>query len=107
MQAAIATGYRRVHIEGDNLVVIEALKGISATPWQLKHIIQDIQEVLNQVELAIINHIFREVNLAANWLSKYGHFISGSRLATDCWDSELRIIVRDDMLGRTLVRRGV
>ena len=60
MQAAIAAGYRRLHIEGDNLVVIEALKGISATPWQLKHIIQDVQEMLNQFELATINHIFRD-----------------------------------------------
>ena len=107
MQAAIATGYRRVHIEGDNLVVIEALKGISATPWQLKHIIQDIQEMLNQVELTTINHIFREANIAADWLFNYGHSISGSKLATDYWDLKFRIIVRDDMLGHTLVRSGV
>ena len=44
--------------------------------------------------------------MAADRLYKYGHSISGSRLVTDCWDPELRIIVRDDMLGRTLVRRG-
>jgi len=88
-------------------VVIEAPKGILATPWQLKHIIQDVQEMLNQVEMATINHIFWEANMAADWLSKYGHSTSGSRLATDWWDPEIRIIVRDDMLGRTLVRRGV
>ena len=39
VQAAIASGYRRLHIEGDNMAVIEALKGSSATPWQLKHIL--------------------------------------------------------------------
>ena len=81
MQAAIAAGYRRLHIEGDNLVVIEALKGISATLWQLKHIIQDVQDMLNQVEMTTINHIFREANMAADWLSKYDHSISGSILA--------------------------
>jgi len=86
-------------------VIIEALKGISGTPWQLKHIIEDVQEMLNQVEMVTINHIFREANMAADWLSKYGHSISGSILATDCRDPELRIIVRDDMLGRTLVSR--
>ena len=32
VQAALATGYRKLHIEGVNLVVIEALKGISAIP---------------------------------------------------------------------------
>ena len=62
--------------------------------------------MLNQVEMATITHIFREANLAADWLSKYGHSISGSISATECWDPELRFIVRDDMLGRTLVRRG-
>ena len=39
VQAAIVSGYRRFHIEGDDMAVIEALKGSSATPWQLKHII--------------------------------------------------------------------
>jgi len=106
VQPAIAVGHGRLHIEGDILVVIEALKGTSATPWQLKHIIQDVQEMPNQVEMATINHIFREPSMADDWLSKYGHSISGSILATDCWDPELRIIVRDDLLGRTLVRRG-
>jgi len=87
-------------------VVIEALKRNSATPWQIKHIIQDVQNMLNQVEHAIINHIYRKANMAANWLSKYGNSLSGNILATDCWDSELRNIVHDDILGRTLVRRG-
>ena len=60
----------------------------------------------NQVEMATINHIFREPSMADDWLSKYGHSISGSILVTDCWDPELRIIVRDDVLGCTLVRKG-
>jgi len=106
VQEAIASGYRRLHIERDNVPVIEALKGSSSTPWHLKLILQDVQTLLNQVELAIINHIFREANMAADWLSKFGHSISGSIVTTECWEPELRIIVRDDMLGRTLVRRG-
>jgi len=88
------------------LIVIEALKGNSATPWQIKYIIQDVHDMLNQVEHAIINHIYRETNMATDWLSKYGYSLSGNILATECCNPEFRNIVCDDMLGRTLVRRG-
>ena len=71
MQAAIDTGYKRLHIEGDNLIVIEALQGKSATPWQIKYIIQVIHSMLKQVDHVVINHIYREANMAADWLSKY------------------------------------
>ena len=97
---------RSLHIEGDNLVVIETLKRNSTTPWQIKHIMQDVHDMLNQVEQAIINYIYRKANMAADWLFKYGHSISGNILATECWNSVFRNIVRDDMLGRTLVKRG-
>jgi len=88
VQAAFATGYKRLHIEGDNLIVIEALKGNSATPWQIKYIIQDVHDMLNQVKHAIINHIYREANMVADWLSKYGHSLLGNILAIECCNSE-------------------
>ena len=106
VQAAIAASYRRLHIEGNNLIVIEALQGKSVSPWQIKYIIQDIHSMLKQVDHVVINHIYREANMAEDWLSKYGHSLSGTILATDYCNPEFRNIVRDDMLGCTLVRRG-
>ena len=40
----------------------------------------------------IIEHIYREVNMAADWLAKYGHSVSGTMLATDFCNPEFRII---------------
>ena len=107
VQAAITAGYRRLDIEGDNLIVIEIVQGKSAIPWQLKYIIQDIRIMLNQLDHVVVNPIYQEANMAANWLSKYGHSLSGTLLTTECCNPEFRNIVLDDMLGSTLVRRGV
>ena len=58
LQATIEAGYRRLDVEGDNLIIIEALQGKSAIPWQVKYIIQDIHGMLNQVDHVQIKHIF-------------------------------------------------
>jgi len=58
LQATIEAGYRRLDVEGDNLIIIEALQGKSAIPWQVKYIIQDIHSMLNQVDHVQIKHIF-------------------------------------------------
>ena len=106
VHAAIMVGYSRLQIEGDNLIVIEALQGKAAIPWRINYIIEDVRNLLIQVDQVVIKHIYREANMAADWLSKYGHSISNAMLATDLCHPELRNIVRDDMLGRTLARRG-
>jgi len=58
LQATITVGYRRLDIEGDNLIVIEALQGKLAIHWQIKYIIQDIDIMLNQVDHVEVNHIY-------------------------------------------------
>ena len=66
VQAAITAGYRRLDIEGDNLIVIEAVQGKSVILWQLKYIIQDISIMLNQVDHVVVNHIYRKANMIAD-----------------------------------------
>ena len=107
VHATIMAGYSRLQIEGDNVIVIEALQGKATIPWQINHIIQDVCNLLIQADQVVIKHIYREANTASNWLSKYGHSLSNPMLVTDFCNSELRNIVRDDMWGRTLARRGV
>ena len=107
LQATVAAGYKRLDIEGDNLILIEAIQGKSTIPWQIKFIIHDIHTMLSQIDQVQVNHIFREANMAADWLSKYSHSITGTILGVDCGNIALRNVVHDDMLGRTLVRRGV
>ena len=63
---AIQAGYSMISIEGDNMIVIQALKGNSNGPWQISHIIEDVKVCLNQDIRVFINHTFRETNMGAN-----------------------------------------
>jgi len=99
-------GYRWLQIEGDNLIIIEALQGKSAIPWQINHVIQDVRHLLAQFDQVVIKHIYREANMAVDWLANYRHSVSGTMVTTEICNPDFRLIVRDDMLGRTLARRG-
>ena len=54
----------------------------------------------------LITSIEKQIWQAADWLSKYGHSLSSTKLATECCNPKLRNIIRDDMIGCTFVRRG-
>ena len=105
VHTATEAGYRWLQIESDNLIVIEPLQGKSAIPWQINYVIQDVQHLLAQFDQVIIKHIYREANMAVDWLANYGHSISGTMVTTEICNPDFRLIVRDDMLGCTLARR--
>ena len=65
-----------------------------------------MRNLLAQVDQVVIQHIYREANMAADWLAKYGHSVSGTMETTEICKLDFRRIVCDDMLGRTLARRG-
>ena len=46
IHATIMAGFSRLQIEGDNLIVIEALQGKPAIPWRINYIIQDVRNLL-------------------------------------------------------------
>lgn len=48
VSVAIQEGFKDLVIEGDNLIVIGALKGNIHIPWQLENIIKDVQAWLTQ-----------------------------------------------------------
>ena len=64
VHAAIMVGYSRLQIEGDNLIVIEALQGKVAIPWRINY--QHVHNLLIQADQVIIKHIYRETNMAAD-----------------------------------------
>ena len=66
---AVHARYSMISIEGDNLIVIQALKGKCKVPWQITHIIDNNKSSLHQITQVSIPHIFREANMAADWLS--------------------------------------
>ena len=104
---ALRTGHNPIDVEGDNLVVIQALNGSGHVPWQISNIIRDIQHLLHDGIQITFTHVFREANMAADWLSKFGHSINHTFISDICFSPCLSQIVADDVIGRTLVRRGV
>jgi len=104
---ALHTGFTTIDVEGDNLVVIQALTGSRHIPWQISHIIRDIQQILHDDRRISFTHVLREANMAADWLSKFGHSITNTFTSDFCFSPVLSQIVADDFIGRTLVRRGV
>ena len=101
------TGYTEIAIEGDNLIVIQALKGEGRISWQILNIIKDIQLSIRGDVQVTITHIFRETNMVADWLSKFGHSITDTFMTDLCFSLCLNQITADDFIGRTLMRRGV
>ena len=104
---ALRTEYTAIDVEGDNLVVIQALNGKGHIPWQISNIIRDIQQLLHEDIQITFTHIFREANMATDWLFKFGHSITHTFISDFCFSPYLSQIVADDFIGRTLVRRGV
>jgi len=89
VQAAIKADYRMLDIEGDNMIIIGAVQGKTETPWQICNVIQDIQVLLSQKGNVSIHHIYKEANMTADWLSKFGHSITGVLANTECFHNDL------------------
>jgi len=86
--------------------VIQALKGKIQIPWQISNIIKDIHMWQTQGINLLITHIFREANMVADWLSKFGHSVTTSFSSNSSFSPTLMAILADDVARRTLMRRG-
>jgi len=99
---ALRAGYTEIAIEGDNLIVIQALNGEGHIPWQILNIIKDIQLLIQQDVQVSFTHIFREAKMAADWLSKFGHSITHTCITDFCFSPVLlkllRLILLDALL---------
>jgi len=108
ISAAVQAGFRHLEVEGDNQIVIKAVLKLIPAPWQIAPFIEDIWNLLSHCTHTSFRHIFREGNLAADWMAKYGTFIRCHSLSlfTLPPSRDLLLILVDDNLGRTLVRRA-
>jgi len=106
LETALNAGFYRLTVEGDNSLVIAAFNKKLAVPWRLKTVMQDIQVLAQRAQFIQVTHIYREANMAADWLSKLGHSIPNTWRSNHCYHPQLRNIVEEDRSGRTLVRRG-
>jgi len=106
--AAAHLGIKHLLIGGDNATVIRALQGEVSPPWQIAGIMQDVQALLQDMAYVYISHVYREANMAADWLSKASQSLLNTAVF---WDfsppEELSDIMQANRIGRALVRRDV
>ena len=105
IRTARQAGFTRLCIEGDNRTVIQALQGSSSTPWKISTIMDDVRTWMQSATQVQVKHIYREANMAADWLSKFGHTTTDWVSSDKCFSSALGTILTTDVVGRTLVRR--
>ncbi|XP_059064708.1 uncharacterized protein LOC131856799 [Cryptomeria japonica] len=66
----IKHGLRNIIVEGDSEIAINAIKRQKTPNWRLQAILDSILENLAKLEQYEAKHIFREVNIVADVLSK-------------------------------------
>jgi len=108
ISAALKVGFRRIEVEGDNQIVLQAVQKQIHTPWQIAPILEDVWNMISSCELISFRHIYREGNMAADWMAKYACSIRCHSLSLFSYPPcrEFLFLLVDDNLGRTLVRRA-
>ena len=105
---ALQAGFQRLEVEGDNQIVIKAVRKHIQAPWQIATIIEDIWNMVAGCETVIFRHIYREGNMAADWMAKHGCSLRSHALtlvsSPPC--RQFLFLLIDDNLGRTLERRA-
>lgn len=112
LRIAARNRYRYLEIEGDSQITIEMLRKLKdgqgwdkvAKSWRTATIIQDIKEMLNSIEYKTINHVRRDGNKAADFLTNWGSKEAGSKLDTSWtplerdqnWVGLKTILIRDN-----------
>lgn len=96
---AIQEGISQLHIVGDNLLVINTVQVKWAPSRQIANIIKDIQHLLATFCHCNIQHIYKEVNKAIDWIAKVDHLINSSFVIENCSNSTLHSIIVNDILG--------
>ena len=72
VKVATNTGFKDIQIEGDNQIIIQAVKATIRIPWQIQMLVLDIRDMLPFFASAPIFHVFREGNMAADWIAARG-----------------------------------
>ena len=93
IEAALQARFTKLCTEGDNLIVMQALTGKSIVLWKIGTIIEDLHIWLQQATQVHVSHIFREENMTADWLSKFGHTVTASVSSYVCFSLALDTIL--------------
>jgi len=106
IKAAVQAGFTDIHIKGNNRILIQAVQRKVQVPWEIQVLVQDITTFLNRFNKVIINHIFRQGHSTTDWLAKFGLSIHSTNVWNVVLPRDLRRVLFEDNLGRTLKRRA-
>ncbi|XP_057814901.2 uncharacterized protein LOC131028603 [Cryptomeria japonica] len=81
LKLTLGINIKRLIIEGDSKLIIEATKGISGMSWIFNNVIKDIWSMIVWLEEFQIQHIYREGNALVDSLAATRLEIKGMR----CW----------------------
>lgn len=120
LKIAIRNGYNKLEVEGDSLMVIQALRKLNngtscdkvSRSWKTSSLIQELASILGRFDYLIIRHARREANKAADFLANWGCKELMEKMdniwKTHVGDSrfeQLSMILNQDNLEDTIQRR--
>ena len=87
-------------------MVLNAINGRIKPPWHISTLIEDIKNLSAGCDDISFKHIYRETNMAADWVAKYGCTLRSPSITffSSPPPRELLLILTDDNLGRSLAR---
>jgi len=59
IKATMQAGFENTHIEGDNKILIQAVKGQIQALWEIQTLLQDKKTCVQDCNRVTITHIFR------------------------------------------------
>jgi len=107
LKAALDAGMMHLQIEGDNRMVIQTVKVEIHIPWRIQMLVHDIRTMLSSFTSPTIQHVFREGNMASDWIAKLGVVLKTDLTFSHSPSPELSCIIHADYLGRTLARMAI
>ncbi|XP_068323190.1 uncharacterized protein [Pyrus communis] len=84
LQLAKSRNLRKIKIEGDSKIVIEAILRKCNVLWRIRAIIEDLKWLASSFESISWNHIYREANFVAYAITSYGHGLENLHVWVGC-----------------------
>lgn len=81
---AKARNLKKIKIEGDSKIVIQAILGKCSIHWRIRAIIKDIKWLVSSFESISWNYIYREANFVADAITSFGHGLENFHVWMSC-----------------------
>lgn len=87
LRMAASRGFKRIIVERDSKLIIEAVCGSFQSPWRLRTILADIHCLADSFEDISWKHVFHEANFLADVVTSVRHSVDDSHV----WDMTIQL----------------